>query len=227
MPRVISRSVGRKLMVTLVAIVGFVLAYEISMSDSRNEAPPGAVDPTRPAAGSRQLFSATAYCKGTTTASGVGVRTGIAASDPALLPVGSVINITTGNAKYNGVYTIMDTGPKVQGRIIDVYMWSCHEALAFGRQQIELTVLRLGWNPNQSTPSLVDRLFRHREAARNAPPPLPPPPPLQPAIEPVLLEDGEEETVILEPEAPPVEPAGAATAGSTVPGSTVPGSAVP
>jgi 3D (Asp-Asp-Asp) domain-containing protein len=225
MPRVISRSVGRKLMVTLVAIVGFVLAYEISMSDSRNEAPPGVVDPTRPAAGSRQLFTATAYCKGTTTASGVGVRTGIAASDPALLPVGSVINITTGNAKYNGVYTIMDTGPKVQGRIIDVYMWSCHEALAFGRRQIELTVLRLGWNPNQSTPSLIDRLFRRREAARDAPPPpLPPPPPLQPAIEPVLLEDGEEETAIIEPQAPPLEPADAVP-GSAVPDSSVPGSA--
>jgi len=221
MARIISRSVWRKLMVTLVAIVGFVLAYEISMSDSRNEAPPGVVDPTRPAAGARQLFSATAYCKGTTTASGVGVRTGIAASDPALLPVGSVINITTGNTKYNGVYTIMDTGPKIQGRIIDVYMWSCHEALAFGRQQIELTVLRLGWNPNQSTPSLIDRLFRRREAARNAPaPPLPPPPP-QPALEPVLLEDVEEETAIIEPTAPPVEPA------DTIPGSTVPGSSVP
>jgi 3D (Asp-Asp-Asp) domain-containing protein len=224
MTRVISRSVGRKLMVTLVAIVGFVLAYEISMSDSRNEAPPGVIDPTRPAAGSRQLFSATAYCKGTTTASGVGVRTGIAASDPALLPVGSVINITTGNTKYNGVYTIMDTGPKIQGRIIDVYMWSCHEALAFGRQQIELTVLRLGWNPNQSTPSLIDRLFRRREAARNAPaPPLPLPPP-QPALEPVVLEDGEEETAIIEPKAPPVEPADAIP-GATVPGSSAPGSA--
>ena len=222
MPRVISRSVGRKLTVTLVAIVGFVLAYEISMSDSRNEAPPGVVDPTRPAAGSRQLFTATAYCKGTTTASGVVARTGVAASDPALLPVGSVVNITTGNTKYNGVYTIMDTGPKVQGRIIDVYMWSCHEALAFGRQQIELTVLRLGWNPNQSTPSLVDRLFRRREAARNAPAPPLPPPSLQPAIEPVLLEDGEEETAIIEP---PVEPAAAAAVpGSTVPGSVVPGS---
>ena len=60
MGRVISRSVGRKLMVTLVASVGFVLAYEISMSDSRNEAPPGVIDPTRPAAGFRQLFTATA-----------------------------------------------------------------------------------------------------------------------------------------------------------------------
>ena len=187
---VISRSVWRKLMVTFVAIVGFVLAYEVSMFDSRDEAPPGIVDPTVPAAGSRQLFTATAYCKGTTTASGVVVRTGIAASDPALLPVGSVVNVTTGKTKYNGVYTIMDTGPKVQGRLLDLYMWSCHEALAFGRQQIELTVLRLGWNPNASTPSLIDRLFRRREAEAKT---LPPPPPLaaQPALDTVLLDDEE------------------------------------
>jgi 3D (Asp-Asp-Asp) domain-containing protein len=189
---VISRSVWRKLMVTSVAIVGFVLAYEVSMFDSREEAPPGIVDPTVPAAGSRQLFTATAYCKGTTTASGVGVRTGIAASDPALLPVGSVVNVTTGRTKYNGVYTIMDTGPSVQGRLLDLYMWSCHEALAFGRQQIELTVLRLGWNPNASTPSLIDRLFRRREAAAKTPPPPPPPLPAQPAIDTVSLDDEEE-----------------------------------
>jgi 3D (Asp-Asp-Asp) domain-containing protein len=168
MPRVISRSVGRKLAVTLVAIVGFVLLYEVSMFDSRETAPQGLADPTVPAAGTRQLFTATAYCKGTTTASGVEVRTGIAASDPALLPVGSVINITAGDAKYNGVYTIMDTGPRVLGRLVDLYLWSCHEALDFGRQQIELTVLRLGWSPSASTPSLIDRLFRRREADRGA-----------------------------------------------------------
>ena len=205
---VISRSVWRKLLVTFVAIVGFVLAYEVSMFDSRDEAPPGIVDPTVPAAGSRQLFTATAYCKGTTTASGVVVRTGIAASDPALLPVGSVVNVTTGRTKYNGVYTIMDTGPRVQGRLLDLYMWSCHEALAFGRQQIELTVLRLGWNPNASTPSLVDRLFRRREAAAKT---LPPPPPLaaQPAFDAVSLDDEEETAADPPPVVDAVEPAAA------------------
>ena len=149
-------------------MVAFVLLYEVTTMDSRDAARQGAIDPTAPAAGSRLTFSATAYCKGTTTASGVGVRTGIAASDPSILPVGSVISITTDETKYNGVYTIMDTGPKVQGRILDVYMWSCNEALTFGRKQVQITVLRLGWNPNNSSPSLIDRLFRRREAARNA-----------------------------------------------------------
>ena len=42
-------------------------------------------------------------------------------------------------------------------------MWSCHEALEFGRRPVRLTVLRLGWNPQATTPSFIDRLFRHLE----------------------------------------------------------------
>ncbi|OFW37291.1 MAG: hypothetical protein A3F70_06585 [Acidobacteria bacterium RIFCSPLOWO2_12_FULL_67_14] len=177
MGRVLSRSLGRKLMVTCMAVIGFVLLYEATTFDSRDIAPTRLVDPTLPAAGARLLFTATAYCKGTTTASGVGVRTGIAASDPGILPVGSVVNVSTDTMQYNGVYTIMDTGPKVQGRVLDIYMWSCREALAFGRRPVEVTVLRLGWNPSASTPSLVERLFRRRETARRTTQPATPPQP--------------------------------------------------
>jgi len=70
----------------------------------------------------------------------------------------------------------MDTGPSVQGRHIDLYIWNCNEALAFGRREMVITVLRLGWNPRASTPSLIDRLFRRRAAAQESagpPPPLP------------------------------------------------------
>jgi len=135
------------------------------------------VDPSAPVPGARLDFSATAYCKGTTTASGAEVRTGIAAADDSILPVGSVVNVASDNIRYNGVYTIMDTGPRVQGRLLDLYMWSCHEALAFGRKPIQVTVLRLGWNPQASTPGLIDRLFRRRERARaDLPPPAAPPP---------------------------------------------------
>ena len=171
---VLSRSLWRKLTVVAVAVIGFVLLYEVSTFDSREAAPTQLVNPA-PVAGSRLLFTATAYCKGTTTASGVRVRSGIAAADPAILPLGSVVSITTEDPKYQGVYTIMDTGPAVQRRVVDLYMWSCYEALEFGRQQIELTVLRLGWGPEASAPSLIDRLFQRREAAREAAPPSPPP----------------------------------------------------
>jgi len=106
----------------------------------------------------------------------VNVRTGIAAADAGLLPVGSVLNVATGDAHYNGVYTVMDTGPKVQGRLLDLYMWSCHEALRFGRRQVQVTVLRLGWDPKASSPSLIDRLFRGREVKHRIPDPDAPPP---------------------------------------------------
>src|SRR5262249_41269487 len=52
------------------------------------------------------------------------------------------------------------TGPEIQGREVDVYMWSCNDALKFGRRPVSLTVLRLGWNPRATTPGFMDRLFR-------------------------------------------------------------------
>ena len=176
MPISISRSTTHKIVVLIIAVVGFVFMYETQMFDSRSALWQSMTQGGVPRPGAQLPFNATAYCKGTTTASGVSVRTGIAAADPTLLPVGSVVNVATGDNRYNGVYTVMDTGPKVQGRLLDLYMWSCHEALRFGRKDVQVTVLRLGWDPRASSPTLIDRLFRRREAARRIPlPELPPP----------------------------------------------------
>lgn len=173
---VIARSMWRKLTVLVVAVIGFVLLYETRILDSTTAALQSMIGHRgQPAPGSRLMFQATAYCKGTTTASGVGVRTGIAAADPQLLPVGSVLNVAVGDDRYNGVYTVMDTGPKVQGRLLDLYIWSCHEALRFGRRDVDVTILRLGWNPTASSPTLIDRLFKGREARRIPKPAAPPP----------------------------------------------------
>jgi 3D (Asp-Asp-Asp) domain-containing protein len=173
----LSRSTGRKILATATAALTFALLYEVTTLDSRYAARQAELRDGPPAPGARQRFAATAYCKGTTTASGVNVRTGIAAADPDLLPVGSVIQVDGLGERYDGIYTIMDTGPAVQGREIDIYMWSCHEALALGRRSIQLTVLRLGWNPQASRPRLIDRLFRQRERAMQTPPPAPAEPP--------------------------------------------------
>jgi 3D (Asp-Asp-Asp) domain-containing protein len=165
----IARSFRRKIVATLVAVASFVLLYQATIRDSRTARETSMHDPTViPMAGSKLQFAATAYCKGTTTASGVNVTTGIAAADPALLPVGSVISVSTRDPKYNGVYTILDTGPAVQGRILDIYMWSCHKALEFGRKDVDVTVLRLGWNPRDSQPSLISTLFGRRERNKAA-----------------------------------------------------------
>lgn len=158
-------------MATALGAVAFVLLYEVTALDSRFAARRAALreDSALPAPGSRLRFTATAYCKGTTTASGVNVRTGIAAADPALLPVGSVIQVERLDERYNGIYTVMDTGPKVQGRQIDVYMWSCNEALQFGRRRAHVTVLRLGWNPQASGPRLIDRILPAPQSPESSP----------------------------------------------------------
>jgi 3D (Asp-Asp-Asp) domain-containing protein len=173
----------RKALATIFVVGGLVWLYEETMLDSRFAAKQDEVDPQPPPKpGSRLRFSATAYCKGSTTASGVNVRSGIAAADPDLLPVGSVVEVDAPGSRYDGVYTVMDTGPRVQGRHLDLYMWSCHEALRFGRAGVRLNVLRLGWSPTQSAPSLIDRLFRRREAAaaQQTPPPATATPPSAP-----------------------------------------------
>ena len=83
-----------------VAVVGFVLLYEIRILDSQHAAWQAVFGSKQePEPGARFPFSATAYCKGTTTASGVRVRTGVAAADPQLLPVGSVVQVSVGDSK--------------------------------------------------------------------------------------------------------------------------------
>src|SRR5215510_1883968 len=154
----------RKVVMTAVAAVIFVATYSVTIPDSQYAAWQHVVhDASRPSPGARLAFSATAYCKGITTASGATVQTGVVASDPTLLPVGSVVQIESLPTRYNGIYTVLDTGPAVQGRLVDLYMWSCYEALAFGRKPIHLTVLRLGWSPRATAPGFLDRLFKHGE----------------------------------------------------------------
>jgi 3D (Asp-Asp-Asp) domain-containing protein len=158
-----------------------------------------------PEPGAKLAFTATAYCKGKTTAAGVPVRRGIAAADPQLLPAGSVVSLATGDVEFDGVYTVLDTGPAVKGRLLDLYVWSCHEALAFGRKSVQVTVLRLGWDPRSSAATLADRLFRRQNVRRSPRREEPPPTP--------------SESEAAAPEAPPV--------GETLPGTPGEGLAPP
>jgi 3D (Asp-Asp-Asp) domain-containing protein len=177
---IIARSLWRKAIATVVAAGAFVSLYEVTIIDSKSAARQAMLRETTalPSPGARLAFNATAYCKGATTTSGVAAQNGVAAADPQLLPVGSVIEIDSIEPRYNGIYTIMDTGPSVQGRQVDIYMWSCNEALQFGRRGIRLLVLRLGWNPRATAASFMDRVFKPREPdplpARALPMPLVP-----------------------------------------------------
>jgi len=158
----LSRSLWRKLLVTLLTAIAVVLIYEtvgidwrvLHIAGGTTPLPKTAIPKSALPAGTRVSFVATAYCKGDTTAAGVPPQAGIAAADPDLLPVGSVIHIDDGLEAYRGIYTVLDTGPKVQGPHVDLYIWSCFEALAFGRRDVTLTVLRLGWNPKNTAPGI-------------------------------------------------------------------------
>lgn len=87
-------------------------------------------------------FQATAYALRGITASGVYVRRGVIAADPRVIPLGSVVQITTPG--YTGVYTVQDTGRLIKGKIVDMWLPSTREARFFGRRQIKLQVLRWG-----------------------------------------------------------------------------------
>ena len=162
---ILAGSFWRKSVVTAIAATAFVSLYEVTILDSKYAARQATMHETMapPAPGARLAFRATAYCKGITTTSGVAVQTGVVAADPELLPVGSVVDIDSLPQKYNGIYTVLDTGPAVQGREVDIYMWSCNEALTFGRRSIHLNVLRLGWNPRATAPGFLDRFFKRSE----------------------------------------------------------------
>jgi 3D (Asp-Asp-Asp) domain-containing protein len=88
------------------------------------------------AGASRGSFSATAYCLAGRTALGHGVRRGIIAADPRVLPMGSRVVINGGG--YSGTYLVSDTGSRVKGKKIDIWMPSCSEARRFGRRSVQI-----------------------------------------------------------------------------------------
>jgi len=70
---------------------------------------------------------------------------GIVAADPAVIPLGSIIRVA-GAGRYSGRYVVTDTGSKVQGRHIDVYIPDTATAKQFGRKTVTVQVLVRGNN---------------------------------------------------------------------------------
>jgi 3D (Asp-Asp-Asp) domain-containing protein len=87
-------------------------------------------------------FDATAYCLKGRTASGVNVRPGVIAADPRVLPLGTVVHLRAGS--YTGTYTVLDTGGRIKGRRVDVYVPTHKEAMRFGRRQVKIKIVGHG-----------------------------------------------------------------------------------
>jgi 3D (Asp-Asp-Asp) domain-containing protein len=101
------------------------------------------VEEPEPIESPKETFVATAYSIKNLTACGVMVRPGIIAADPRVLPLGSIVKIEAG--KYSGTYRVLDTGPAIRGRRLDIYMTCRGEAITFGRRKVQLEILRWGW----------------------------------------------------------------------------------
>lgn len=83
---------------------------------------------------------ATAYTGHGRTASGKRVRRGMVAADRRVLPLGSRVRVKNAG-RYSGVYRVEDTGGKIRGRKIDIYMPSRGAAKEFGRHTVQVEVL--------------------------------------------------------------------------------------
>lgn len=84
---------------------------------------------------------ATAYTGHGRTATGKPVRRGMVAADPRVIPLGSKVRVKNAGP-YSGVYRVEDTGGKIRGRKIDIYMPSRGAAKQFGRQTVRVEVMK-------------------------------------------------------------------------------------
>ena len=84
---------------------------------------------------------ATAYCDRGPTRSGVRARHGVVAADIRRLPLGTRLRVLAPGQSYDGVYTVLDTGSKISGRDLDIFMTSCARARRFGKRTVQVRLL--------------------------------------------------------------------------------------
>ena len=120
-----------------VSLLVFVLATVGCSGTSEGEA-----QSQRPQSQADGEYMATAYSVEGETASGRQTREGLVAADPDVLPLGTRIRVTAAGG-YSGEYTVADTGRKISGREIDIYLRSDAEAKEFGKKSVRVEVLSL------------------------------------------------------------------------------------
>ena len=88
-------------------------------------------------------YRATAYNVTGITASGEWTHRHVVAADPDILPIGSRIKIRRAG-RYSGEYVVADTGAKIQGRRLDIYMPGEKICKKFGTRLVKVKVISLG-----------------------------------------------------------------------------------
>jgi 3D (Asp-Asp-Asp) domain-containing protein len=103
-------------------------------------------------------YVATAYSVTGITASGEWTHRHVIAADPDILPIGSRVKVKRAG-KYSGEYVVADTGAKIQGRKLDIYMPSEPECKKFGVKPVRITVISLGDGTKQAAKQ-ADRVVK-------------------------------------------------------------------
>ncbi|MFL6414674.1 MAG: 3D domain-containing protein [Bryobacteraceae bacterium] len=103
-------------------------------------------------------YRATAYAQSGVTASGETTHRHVVAADPDILPLGSRIKIRRAG-KYSGEYVVADTGSKIQGRRLDIYMPSEQACKKFGTKVVRVKVIQLG-NGTQAATKQADQAVK-------------------------------------------------------------------
>ncbi|HXR79255.1 MAG TPA: 3D domain-containing protein [Bryobacteraceae bacterium] len=101
-------------------------------------------------AGLNGTYTATAYSEHGITASGEYTHRHVVAADPDVLPLGTRIKIK-GAGRYSGEYVVADTGAKIVGRRLDIYMPSEAAAIKFGVHRVRVKIISLGAGTHAST----------------------------------------------------------------------------
>ncbi len=109
---------------------------------------PAYADSRKPSLNGRYI--ATAYSQTGTTKSGLYTHDHVIAADPAILPVGSRIKIRNAG-RYSGEYVVADTGEKIVGRKLDIYIPNTHECMRFGKKRVRVKVISLGDGTHEGT----------------------------------------------------------------------------
>jgi 3D (Asp-Asp-Asp) domain-containing protein len=103
-------------------------------------------------------FIATAYSiSGETKAQTFTQEGRTLAADPRILPIGTIVEIRDAGP-YSGQYVVCDTGRKIVGHKLDIFIASTHEAMQFGKRRVKVRILK----PAPPTPQA------QRDAAANA-----------------------------------------------------------
>jgi 3D (Asp-Asp-Asp) domain-containing protein len=95
-------------------------------------------------------YVATAYAVTGITASGEWTHRHVVAADPDVIPIGSRIKIRRAG-KYSGEYVVADTGAKIQGRKLDIYMPDTNECKKFGARKVRVRIIQLGDGTHETT----------------------------------------------------------------------------